>query len=125
MKTSKGTFKQRKNRSDGLKPPTEKDDQYTRFYLGRKPQPVGKDSLVFNVEHIRETNPEQFNQPQTFPTYMDEWTKWYSQVGVFGEEKEFIDTEEEEFEIHSHNNPFEKIHFTDNSWEKLLKSVTE
>ena len=110
MKTRKETFLQRKNRTEGLKPPKEADDQFTRFYLGKKPQPAGKDYLGFNVEHIRKTNPELFNHPKTRPYYMDEWTKWYSQYGVFGEEEEeFENTDEEEFnDICSPNNPFTK-----------------
>ena len=109
MKTRKGTFLQLKNRTEGLKPPKDADDQCTRFYCGRKPQPAGKEYLGFNVEHIRKTNPELFNHPKTRPFYMDEWTKWYSQCGVFGDEEEFEDTDEQEFnDLYSPNNPFAK-----------------
>lgn len=69
---------------------------------------VGKDYRGFDVEHIRKTNPELFNQPKTFPFVMDEWQKWYSKYGVFGEEEpKEDDVEDESYPIiFSPNNPF-------------------
>ena len=76
---------------------------------------VGKDYKGFDVEHIRKTNPELFNHPKTFPFVMDEWTKWYSQYGVFGEEEPKDDDIEDDIEndspptYFSPNNPFKTL----------------
>lgn len=69
MKTRKGTFIQRKNRTEGVsKSKTQTKAKKTQNYSFC----FGKDYKGFDVEHIRKTNPELFNQPKTFPFVMDE-----------------------------------------------------